>query len=319
MKTSSLLAISFLFLALACTTTTPDPTPVITNPVATTPVTPAAGAAPKKVYLLGHSLVNLDMPFQLKELRKTADASYDYRLHVNIGAALKAQWLAPANFNSNPIWEPTLGRDVEYGTDFEKELKTTNYQAFVFTEALPIRIQGRATTVEYGRNFYDLAVKANPNIQVYFYQTWEWDAAFGTGATAWAKWRQRLGDDQSYWEGMAADFSTNTPTGKKVLMVPGGLAMATLYDKLQKGSVGRLKQISDVFDPDNIHLNNTGNYFIACVIYATLFKTSPENLPVVKAGPYQNNQVETDAATRLELQKLAYQTVCGYAKAGACQ
>ena len=50
--------------------------------------------------------------------------------------------------------------------------------------------------------------------------------------------------------------------------------MAALYDAIEDESVPDLDEIADIFT-DDIHLNDVGNYFIACVQYATIYRRSP--------------------------------------------
>ena len=156
------------------------------------------------------------------------------------------------------------------------------------------------------RRFSDsVARRASPNIKTYCYETWS-----HVENNDYAAWRLRINDDRPFWEKMAGGIRRDS------LIVPAGQAMAALYDALLRGSVGRLTNINQIFS-DNIHLNNTGNYFVALVMYATLFKMSPEGLPDVPAGPFQQTvRVETDGATRLALQRLAWQTVKNYRFAG---
>jgi hypothetical protein len=262
----------------------------------------ALNAQQQKIYYVGHSLTNLNIPFMVQQMAQAASKPADYRHHINIGAPLSLQWSEPWKFNGDLHWVASLGRDVEYGSDFLVELGRGGYTALVLTEA-----QGFQSNlywndgIGHGRKFDSVARRASPNVKTYCYETWS-----HVVNNDYAAWRLRINDDRPFWEKMAGGIRPDS------LIVPAGQAMAALYDALLRGSVGRLTNINQIFT-DEIHLNNTGNYFIALVMYATLFKSSPEGLPDVLSGPFQQTvRVETDAVTRLALQRLAWQVVRNY-------
>ena len=273
---------------------------------------PASSGARSAVsaFLLGHSLLNTDVPWTLKGIAESGRFTYYYREQLNIGAALRAQWENPARFNSIPVWNTMLGRDEQLGANSHVELPTGRYDSFVMTEAIPVDVQ--IGSADYAGRFYDLAVRGRPDIRVYIYETWD----FVKGGD-WAGWRAKINQWRPVWEKIADDVKATRPAGPPVRIVPGGQAMAALYDAIQRsGRVGNLTQIGQVFE-DDIHLNATGNYFMGLVYYATLYARDPSGTPAVQAGPFQmQNMVVADAATRAALQALAWQTVRGYARSG---
>ncbi len=262
------------------------------------------------VFLLGHSLLNTDVPWTIKGIAESRGHTYYYREQLNIGAPLRAQWENPASFNSIPVWNSQLGRDEQLGANSHVELATGRYDAFVMTEAIPVDVQ--QGSADYAGRFYDLAVRGRGDIRVYLYETWD----FVPGGN-WAAWRAKIDQWRPVWEKIADDVKAARPGGPPVRIVPGGQAMAALYDAIQRsGRVGNLTQIGQLFT-DNIHMNATGNYFMGLVYYATLYARDPSGTPAVQAGPFQmQNMVVADAATRSALQALAWQTVRGYARSG---
>jgi hypothetical protein len=262
------------------------------------------------VFLLGHSLLNTDVPWTLKGIAESGGFTYFYREQLNVGAALRAQWENPARFNNIPVWNPMLGRDEQMGANSHLELPTGRYDSFVMTEAIPLDVQ--EGSVDYAGRFYDLAVRGRADIRVYLYETWSHVAAGN-----YVAWRAKIDQWRPLWEKIADDVRAARPSGPPVRIVPGGQAMAALYDTIQRnGRVGTLTQIGQVFS-DDVHLNATGNYFMGLVYYATLYARDPSGTPAVQAGPFQlQNMVVTDTATRAALQALAWQTVRGYARSG---
>lgn len=266
------------------------------------------------VYYVGHSLINLNTPFMVKELRLAAGQTSVYRNHINIGASLKLQWADPTYFNSNPIWDPILGMDVEHGTDFTLSYapgSTPTLHRNIITESVPILDNPIDTTVKYGKLFHNLAKGHNSTIKNYMMSTWE---HVGTGSGAWATWRASITSLQSNWEQRVDGI--NTPSSSNnMLIVPAGLALGALYDTLQLHAIGPLTHISQLFN-DDIHMNNDGNYFIACVMYATIYLQSPQGLPAVQAGPYTSDYAITNATVRAKLQEIAWKVVQSYPRTG---
>lgn len=257
-----------------------------------------------KLYFVGHSLVNLDMPFMLKELaiaKKLSTA--DYRHHINIGTGLKHNWI-DTNYNSNPIWNPVTGVDDEYGSNHLSALKNP-FQKIVITESVPLMDNPVDSTVRYATLFFQYAKKYNPAIKKYIYATWEHSDA------GWATWRSKLTSLKTQWEQIADLTKAKLGTNDSVFIVPANIAMASLYDTLQRHPIGSINHISQLFS-DDIHLTKEGNYFIACIMLASVYHVDPRGLGIVKAGPYTSENAINDAVLRAKLQEIAWKTCCQY-------
>lgn len=266
------------------------------------------------VYYVGHSLINLNTPFIVKELRLAAGQTCVYRNHINIGASLKLQWQDPSYFNSNLIWDPVLGQDVEHGTDFTLSYApgaTPALQRNIITESVPLLDNPIDTTAKYGRLFHDMAKGHNSTIKNYMMATWE---HVGTGSGAWATWRASINTLKTNWE-QRVDAINTPSTSNNMYILPAGLALGALYDTLQLHAIGPLTHISQIFN-DDIHMNNDGNYFIACVMYATIYLQSPQGLPAVQAGPYTSDFAINNATVRAKLQEIAWKVVQSYPRSG---
>ncbi len=263
-----------------------------------------------KVFYVGHSLTNTDVPWIVKGVAESVKLTNSYKQQLNVGAALRAQWEGPAKFNTIPVWNAALGRDEELGANPLTELPLGQYDALVLTEAIPVDKQ--ADSALYFGNYYDLAVKGRKGIDVYLYETWDYVVSDN-----WAAWRAKLDDWRPVWEKIADDVMAKRPDGPKVHIVPGGQALAALHDAIKsKGKVGTLTDIKQVFH-DDIHLNNVGNYYIGLVHFATLYRRDPSGGGPVSAGPFKRQaQVVMDQPTRSALQALAWQVVRAYPRSG---
>ena len=63
-------------------------------------------------------------------------------------------------------------------------------------------------------------------------------------------------------------------------------------------------------------MNDNGNYFVSCVMYAALYSSSPVGLPSVKAGPYTENMAVLDPILRAKMQEIALKVVQMYPRSG---
>lgn len=270
------------------------------------------GVAPvfaQKTYYVGHSLINLNVPYMTNLFAKSKGINNaNYKHHINIGTALRENWL-DTNFNGNLIWDSDLGMDVEHGSNHFVELQNP-YQHIVITEAVPLLEQNRDTTVKYATNFFNYARNYKPTIKKYLYTSWE-----PVVNNDWNSWRQSLTNLQSHWENIATETQNNLGTGNQVFIIPANIALRMLYDTLQLHNIGTLSNISQLFS-DNIHFNAIGNYFISCVMLSAVYQQNPLGLGIVQAGPYTSEEQITDAVLRQKLQQIAWSAVCNYPRAG---
>jgi len=158
----------------------------------------------------------------------------------------------------------------------------------------------------------------------YIYETWHCinsgtatDCDYDNGDAV--LWRTRLDQDLSKWEAIA-DYIDNQNTNSDTKLIPAGQAMALLFDEIALNNIDGITSITE-FYTDDIHLNDMGNYYIACVMYATLFSISPVGL-LTEMNNSSGSAYQTPNATLgNKLQQLALQSVCNYqnSSTGNCQ
>jgi len=265
--------------------------------------------AQTKTYFLGHSLVNFDMPTMVNGLSQAAGKAYNYNVQVGIGANLNWQWNNP-NSAQGDVWDTTL---VNGG-----------FSHFILTEALPlVNHLTWSDTYGYADSFYRYAVQHNPGVKFYIYETWHCTTSGTPVGCDWddhddQPWRTRLTTDLPLWEGIADSLLAEHP-GQSIFLAPAGQALAMLFDSIAAGKAAGVNDILYFFE-DNIHLNDKGNYLVACVMFAVIHGQSPEGLPnqlyLGWGGPYDAPSPELAGV----LQRIAWRTVCQYPRDGvACQ
>jgi hypothetical protein len=254
-------------------------------------VTGARDAA--DVFFVGHSLVNHDMPAMLEDLAVDAGRTHTYGSHVGNGASLS--W----------IWNnPSRGE----GEDPHVALPSGRWNVLVMTEAVPLADQIEWNgTVDYAGRFYDLAMAGDGATQVYFYETWHsLDGAYD--------WRARITSDRALWQ-QVVDRVNAAKAGPEMLLVPAGTALGRLVDRIESGGVSGLSSRRDLF-VDDIHLSDAGNYFIALVHYATIYRRSPVGLTARTTDRWGGAFVAPSADAARVMQEIAWEVVSTDGSAG---
>jgi hypothetical protein len=168
---------------------------------------------------------------------------------------------------------------------------------------------------EYSGRFYDACRKHSPDVQMWLYVQWP-DQKFndswakGTGAVKdlhlkpAATWHEGVANHVTYTE--AVRDRMNAVAGRKpVLIVPAGLALATLKTEVEAGRVPGMKEFFPEIFADGVHLTPKGRYLVSLVFYGCLFKESPEG----KVSALTTGLTDQQAAL---FQRIAWDTVKTY-------
>lgn len=237
-----------------------------------TPLAPPDGG--RKVFHLGHSLVGPDMPAMLAQL---APEGHVWASQLGSGTTLKAHWEPGVEILHYQPPAPETGF-----ADARAAIGSGTFDAVVLTEMVEIRDAIRYhDSATYLSRWADLARGANPETEVFLYETWHYlDDSDG--------WLERIdGDLERYWEGrlLRADL-VHTGGVRPLLMIPAGQAMARLVRAVEgRGGVDNLTDRTSLFrknddgSQDQIHPNDLGVYLVALVHYACLYRRSPVGLP----------------------------------------
>lgn len=276
---------------------TPEPPPIEPGEPSPEPSSPEAPASPSgrdsaRIFFIGHSLVNHDMPRMVNELARSREHRVNVGVQVINGAPLRISWDESANAE---------------GTSARAALPRGGFDVVVMTEAIPLaeHLEWNAPA-RYAGNFVDLARQGNQRTITYIYETWH--------SRNEPNWRRQLNSDRAGWESIARDVRASRP-GAAVYIVPAGQALGTLHDRVAAGSVPGLTRMNALFS-DDIHLNDRGNYFVALVQYATIFRRSPIGLTTVIAKHHGGRYDTPSAETARAMQEIAWEVVRTYPRSG---
>ncbi len=274
-----------------------------------TPLPPVSG--PLRIYHLGHSLVGRDMPAMLAQL---AGAGHTYDSQLGWGTSLMQHWepdLAINGFareNDHPRFRPA-----------REAIGSGQYDAVILTEMVELRDAIRYhDSGTYLSRWAGLARTAEPDTQIYLYETWHrLDDPRG--------WLERLDADLGrYWENDVLLPDLASPrVGGPVRVIPAGQVMARFVRAVEQA--GGVDDIADRYalfarapdgKQDMIHMSDLGAYLVALTHYAVLYRRSPVGLPhrLMRADGSPADAPGPGAA-RL-MQETVWQVVTGYSKTG---
>ncbi len=262
-------------------------------------------------FYIGHSLVNHTMPYMVQALAVSTGKTTHYGRQIINGSPLHN------NYNNSSSAE---------GTPYPTVFPGGNYNSVVVTEAVPL--QGHLTwsdTYLYANNFNNY-VKSNNNgipTKFYIYETWHCinsgipnpNPNFPNGcwydntANSTILWHPRLLVDFPLWSGIVTHVRNQNPSDNQIWMVPAGQAFYNLTTQINNGNVPGITSFRDLFT-DDIHLTNAGNYFVACVMYATIYGESPVGLTANINNEWGNPILNMPTpAQALVMQNIAWSTV----------
>ncbi len=253
------------------------------------------------IFYVGHSLVSPVLPAMMNSLTKAEGGSGEADYQIINGAPLSYNW---AN-----------GGTAE-GMNAQTALASGRYDVLVITEAIPLADHIRYSNSNGAAlNYFRQAVSNNADAKVYMYETWPSFNTAGINGNV-AAWRQNILNDAAKWEGIVDYVNANRPAGTEpMLLVPAGQAMVNLVDAVQAGQVPGINSVQQLFT-DDIHLSDTGMYFIAMVMYATIHGVNPTDLPEQTLNAYGQSYAAPSVALADAFQKIAWETINEYDRDG---
>lgn len=280
------------------------------NQLYETPLPPVT--SPLTIYHLGHSLVGKDMPAMLSQL---AGEGHSYHSQLGWGATLQSHWepdIEIGGFESE-------NKHPQFKGPFEA-IESGEHDAFVMTEMVEIESAIKYfNSSEYLAKFAEKVKEFNPQTNIYLYETWH-------EVTDPAGWINRLDRDlEKYWEKEILHKALGKLDGQvSIYMIPGGQVFSAFFKEVERlGGVGNVNKPEDIFarkeedgSLDPIHINDIGNYLIALVHYATLYRKSPEGLPYQLKKTDGNDAIAPTAEAAALMQRITWEVVKSYPKTG---
>lgn len=131
------------------------------------------------------------------------------------------------------------------------------------------------------------------------------------------RWRERLDAARPHWAAISDRLEARRrPGDPAVVLIPGGAALAAAHDDIARGKApAGLGDSRDLFS-DSIHPNLAGRYYMACVMFACLYRSSPEGLPVAPRDRHGNPMGRVPPPLAAYFQRRAWQVARAEPRAG---
>lgn len=293
-------------------------------------VSPVRSAA--QVYFIGHSLVGHRMPEMLQDIARDRGMEYRYDCQVKNGTNLRVQWEeqtpGEGRLADGQEGRPTGGTRLP--GDARVALPGGEFDVVVIAELVPVTTHVQwSCSAAYALELYNLAVRSNPDVQVYYYEVW--------GRRNEGEWRSEISRVRPIIEEYLVDGVNNPVSpprrppgagncphanppgtrepGKPMLVIPAGRAMALLDEAISAGTVPGISAREELFI-DQLHLSELGDYFIALVHYATIYGRSPAGATGQTDGERNVVFPPVGAATAARLQEIAWEAVLSEPRSG---
>jgi len=263
-------------------------------------------------FYIGHSLSD-QIPDMVKSLADDHEGvQFDWAYQGIPGAPLRWQW--ERKYAQDYIPNPPY----YYGFyDTAGGLPTGDFDVLVLTESVPRYGEYIQETYSYADSFFRYANNYHSNIQVYLYEDWHCIKSGTPTACDYDidshPWRQRITDDLPMWESVVDTLNNRYNPVNPVCLIPAAQGLARVYDSIYAGLMPGLSRLEDIFF-DDIHLNDIGKYFVACVHFATILKTTPQGLTNQLQVWWGGDFDAPSPELALKFQKIAWDVATSYRK-----
>jgi hypothetical protein len=237
------------------------------------PVASGGKAAARNVFLSGHSLINLDMPWNVQQIAGANGHGHYYNAQIGIGANLQVR---AAGGNE----QDASGKKLTFkALDEIRSPKTVpaggKYDALVITEASEIAHNTLfADSVKHATTFHAAMMAGNPQAQVFLYDSWD-DTKKDVRA-----WITKTREDHHWYQCIASAVNKDPGRARNpIRLLPAGVMLARLAEAIEAGKVPGLKAPNVLFHSDGHHASHLGNYVLAMSVYSTLYGRKPELPP----------------------------------------
>jgi hypothetical protein len=252
------------------------------------------------VILVGHSLINFDMPSFLQSIADSRGLRMQKAVQVLIGSPLSNN-LANCR-RASSLLEIDASKFTFSCDAIDAGTGTGPWDTLVLTDANSTIASNRQwnRTEEVISTYASQFIGRNPAGRILLFTTWESLTRYG------ADWAANQPADLRQYEEMAAgatSLARARGVATTVEVIPVNIAVRDLVAAVQSGGVPGVTSRGQVF-LDDVHMTSLGDYFVASVVFSAIFNRSPEGATGAPPG--------VSVATAVALQRLAWQVVSTY-------
>jgi hypothetical protein len=277
---------------------------------------PALAAAPtpqtyQKVAYIGHSLIPQHFPDMVGDIARSLQGITHIGISQSIpGTGIGGNWI----FCRASTIPPTQWPGLEFACDeIAQSPANAPFTAMMLTDTNnpiipPWDANDLKTTPADFEKFLDVLLTKNPGGRSYYFTQWE-----SLGGNTWTP--AGLAAEVAYFEKVVlrVEELAFSLRGRSVdvTVVPANLALQELLQQMNAGTFAGELTLSDIFE-DSVHMNNIGDYYLACVVFASIYERSPVGATGLTHDRFGREMTNLPGGTALKLQQLAWNVVAGY-------
>jgi hypothetical protein len=266
-----------------------------------------------RIVFIGHSLINNEMPEMVKALAESKGLGIRRAVQVFNGAPIFYNWDHCRQSDFVGEWPPAdFACDaIDAGTD------QGPYDTLIIAQSnnpiiIPSNPSNLGTTPEDYEKFLNLFLTRNPNGHAFYFAQWE-------GLTSqWLNgqdWTTQIAPEMALFEQITdriEQISRDTRgRNASVSIIPTSLAIRDLIIAAESGQFAGITSRSQLFQ-DDVHMNRFGNYFVACVVFASVYQQSPAGATGRTVDKWNGEMTNIPADMALRLQNFAWNVVSKY-------
>ena len=276
---------------------------------------PDAGTSAPRTYartlFSGHSLMDNPMADNVELLADSLNKDFDWNQQIVLGSTIRYRTEGPGgNWSGYSEGKNRFGAGMNILDEFRSpstiQPPSARYDTLVITsrnDILDVILWEDADG--HLRHYHDRLIDANSAGRTFYNQVW-----LGIDKSDPQPWLDHVPEELFVWECVVSKLNlTLQAAGRsdRISVTPGGFALARLVEEALAGNVpgitGTERERLDAIFLDDVHMTPLGDYFIASVIYVSIFDESP----VGGSAPSQ-----VTAAQAAYLQRLAWDIVGNY-------
>jgi hypothetical protein len=262
----------------------------------------------------GHSLTDDPLGSSMASIAQSLGTSMVWNQQIALGSPIRARSrghdVADDSFAGYRTGKNRNGSGLNIASELAnpQTIGGERYDTLVLAERHDlVNVLMWEDTVRYARHFHERLIAGNAKANSYLYHAWlgvsnkddpsAWVAHERAAAPAWQCVSARIN------QSLAASGRSD-----RMAYLPAGLALANLVETATRSGLagvsgGSVRQTMDRLFSDDVHLTPVGNYYMAMVTYASVYRRSP-------VGAWAPSGVTAEQAGAL--QKAAWQSVSNH-------
>jgi hypothetical protein len=267
-----------------------------------------------RIVYVGHSLINYEMPDMVMSLANSKSGLTHRRaVQVNPGTNINNNWLNCRQSTFTGQWPP-----LEFACDaIESGTDMGFYDTLIITQTNnpiidPTNAANLGTTPEDFERFLNLFLSRNSAGRAFFFTPWE---DLGSRWHNGQEWTTQIAAELSLFERVTTRIEEVSRTLRSrsvdVNLIPANLALRDLVRAAESGQFQGVSSRGQLFS-DSVHMTALGNYYLACVVFASVYQQSPAGASGRTVNRWGVELTNIDAALALRLQNFAWQVVSSY-------